>query len=140
VSAGSNVRVVLNPSVAEAIRAHAAATYPHECCGALIADATAIVEAFALPNSTAEGARRRFLVGPSDYRASEAHARERAGALAGFYHSHPDHPARPSPNDLEHAWPNLTYLIVSVNAGTPGELTAWHLREDRTAFTEGEIA
>ena len=139
-SAESNVRVVLNPSVAEAIRAHAAAAYPHECCGALIADASAIVEAFALPNTTAEGARRRFLVGPSDYRASEAHAHARRGALAGFYHSHPDHPARPSRHDLDHAWPNLTYIIVSVDAGTAGELTAWHLREDRTAFTEGEIA
>lgn len=139
-SAGSDVRVVLHPSAAAAIRAHAAATYPHECCGALIADPTAIVEAFALPNTTEDGARRRFLVGPSDYRASEARARERHGALAGFYHSHPDHPARPSRHDLEHAWPNLTYIIVSVDAGGPGELTAWRLREDRTAFTEGEIA
>ena len=43
-------------------------TYPYECCGALIAAGDTIVEAFRLPNTTAEGARRRFLIGPEDYR------------------------------------------------------------------------
>ena len=37
--------------------------------------------------------------------------------LVGFYHSHPDHPAVPSAFDLEHAWPNLSYVIVSVRDG-----------------------
>ena len=131
--------IVLSESVLPAIRAHAADTYPHECCGALIARADVIVEAFALPNTTAEGARRRFLVGPGDYRLSEARARELGGELAGFYHSHPDHPARPSPHDLEHAWPNLTYVIIAVSDGTPGEATAWRLREDRSAFDRGDL-
>jgi proteasome lid subunit RPN8/RPN11 len=131
--------IALNDSVLPAIRAHAADTYPHECCGALIARSDTIVEAFALPNTTAEGARRRFLVGPSDYRLSEARARELGGELAGFYHSHPDHPARPSQHDLEHAWPNLTYVIIAVSNGTPGEATAWRLRDDRSAFDRGDI-
>jgi proteasome lid subunit RPN8/RPN11 len=131
--------IVLHEGVLPAIRAHAADTYPDECCGALIARSDVVVEAFALPNTTAEGARRRFLVGPSDYRLSEARARELGGELAGFYHSHPDHPARPSPHDLEHAWPNLTYVIIAVSHGTPGEITAWRLREDRSAFDRGEL-
>ena len=62
--------------------------------------------------------RRRFLIGPDDYRAAEARATETGGELLGFYHSHPDHPAVPSAFDLEHAWPNLQYMIVSVRAGT----------------------
>ena len=119
-----------------AIRQHAAETYPHECCGALIASDGEIVEAFALPNTTAEGARRRFLIGPADYRAAEARARAREGQLAGFYHSHPDHPARPSEHDLAQAWPNLTYVIVAVSQGTPGDLRSWRLREDRSGFEE----
>lgn len=118
------------------IRRHAAETYPDECCGALIAIGEAIVEAFPLPNTTAEGPRRRFLIGPGDYRMAEAHARERRGALAGFYHSHPDHPARPSAHDLAQAWPNLTYVIVAVDAGTPGDLRSWRLLEDRSGFEE----
>jgi proteasome lid subunit RPN8/RPN11 len=128
-----------SPLAAEAeaeIRRHAAETYPNECCGALIASDGAIVEAFRLPNTTAEGARRRFLVGPGDYRLAEARARERQGQLAGFYHSHPDHPARPSQHDLAQAWPNLTYVIVAVSAGTPGDLKSWRLLEDRSGFEE----
>jgi proteasome lid subunit RPN8/RPN11 len=118
------------------IRRHATETYPDECCGALIAANNSIVEAFPLPNSTGAGARRRFRIGPEDYRLAEAHARDRRGTLAGFYHSHPDHPAQPSQHDLAQAWPNLTYVIVAVSAGTPGDLRSWRLREDRSGFEE----
>src|SRR5215203_1486051 len=118
------------------IRRHASETYPHECCGALIASNGAIVEAFPLPNTTAEGARRRFMIGPDDYRMAEKRARERGGILAGFYHSHPDHPARPSETDLAQAWPNLTYIIVAVREGRPEDLRFWQLREDRSGFEE----
>jgi proteasome lid subunit RPN8/RPN11 len=118
------------------IRRHASETYPDECCGALIASNGAILEAFPLPNTTASGARRRFLIGPNDYRLAEARARERRGTLAGFYHSHPDHPAVPSEHDLAQAWPNLTYIIVAVREGTPGDVKSWRLREDRSGFEE----
>ena len=103
--------------MATAIRAHGEETYPHECCGALVGRdgrATAVV---ALPNTTEEGPRRRFLVRPSDYRLAEQRASELGGELLGFYHSHPDHPARPSQYDLDHAWPTFAYVIVAVAAG-----------------------
>jgi proteasome lid subunit RPN8/RPN11 len=118
------------------IRRHGTETYPNECCGALIASGSTIVEAFALPNTTAEGPRRRFLIGPNDYRLAEARAQARGGTLAGFYHSHPDHPARPSETDLAQAWPNLTYIIVAVRDGRPEDLRFWRLREDRSGFEE----
>jgi proteasome lid subunit RPN8/RPN11 len=56
--------------------------------------------------------------------------------LLGFYHSHPDHPAEPSQFDLDHAWPNLSYLIVSVRQGQPKEARSWRLKPDRSAFEE----
>ena len=118
------------------IRRHGTETYPNECCGALIAADGVIVEAFPLPNTTSEGPRRRFLIGPGDYRSAEARARERHATLAGFYHSHPDHPAQPSATDLAQAWPNLTYIIVSVREGRPAELRSWRLLEDRSGFEE----
>jgi proteasome lid subunit RPN8/RPN11 len=123
----------------DAIARHGAETYPHECCGALTDVNGEIVDAWPLPNTTQEGARRRFLVSPSDYRAAEARADAIGGTLAGFYHSHPDHPARPSQHDLEHAWPNLSYVIVSVAAGVPGAITCWRLRGDRSAFDEKDL-
>lgn len=88
--------VALAAPVDAAIRAHGRATYPHECCGALLGRDGVVHEAHGLPNTTDEGPRRRFLVQPGDYRVAEARARETGFDLLGFYHSHPDHPAVPS--------------------------------------------
>lgn len=126
----------LQPEAETEIRRHAREAYPNECCGALIARDGRIVEAYRLPNTTNGETRRRFLIGPGDYRMAEARAGEQRAQLAGFYHSHPDHPARPSEHDLAQAWPNLTYIIVAVEAGTPADLRSWRLREDRSGFEE----
>ena len=122
-----------------AIRAHGRETFPHECCGALLGRDGAAHEAFALANTTEEGPRRRFLVRPDDYRLAEKRARDAGLDLLGFYHSHPDHPARPSQYDLDHAWPSLSYVIVSVVAGEDRQLTSWRLTADRSAFDEESV-
>ncbi len=129
----------LGAGVDEAIRRHGQETYPHECCGALVGTNGQITAAVALPNTTEEGPRRRFLVRPSDYRLAEQRASELGGELLGFYHSHPDHPARPSQFDLDHAWPNFAYIIVAVAAGAAGDMTVWFLKEDRSSFDEGDL-
>jgi proteasome lid subunit RPN8/RPN11 len=128
--------LALAPGVDAAMREHGASTFPHECCGALLGRESVAQEAFALPNTTAEGPRRRFLVRPDDYRVAEKKARELGLDLLGFYHSHPDHPAVPSQYDLDHAWPSFSYVIISVMAGEPGDLRSWRLRDDRSAFDE----
>lgn len=137
--------IQLSERVIDAIRRHAAAAYPHECCGALIGapasdEVVEIVDAKALDNVTDEGPRRRFRVSPADYRQSEARARELGAELVGFYHSHPDHPAVPSQYDLDHAWPNFSYVIVAVAAGRPVDLRSWRLRADRSAFEEETLS
>jgi proteasome lid subunit RPN8/RPN11 len=129
----------LTDAVAAAIRAHGRDAYPHECCGALIGREGAVTEAFALPNTTEEGPRRRFLVRPDDYRVAEAHASARGAELLGFYHSHPDHPAEPSRYDLDHAWPFFSYVILSVRNGEPAQMRSWRLREDRSQFDEESL-
>ena len=129
----------LQSGVDEAIRAHGVETYPNECCGALIGRDGVVTATFALPNTTDEGPRRRFLVRPQDYREAEKRASEMGAELLGFYHSHPDHPARPSQYDLDHAWPSFSYIIVSVLAGKPADTTSWRLQEDRSAFDQEEL-
>jgi proteasome lid subunit RPN8/RPN11 len=129
----------LNKQVDGAIRAHGQETYPNECCGALIGRDGVVDETLALPNMTDEGPRRRFRVTPNDYRAAEKRAGEAGAELLGFYHSHPDHPARPSQYDLDHAWPFFSYVIVSVREGVSGDMTSWRLREDRSAFDEEQL-
>jgi proteasome lid subunit RPN8/RPN11 len=131
--------LALDGGIADAIRQHGAETYPNECCGALIGRDSQVTATFALPNTTEEGPRRRFLVRPDDYRQAEKQAREAGGELLGFYHSHPDHPARPSQYDLDHAWPFFSYIIVSVRAGAPEDMTSWRLREDRSAFDQEDL-
>jgi proteasome lid subunit RPN8/RPN11 len=131
--------LALDGGIADAIRQHGAETYPNECCGALIGRDRQVTGTFALPNTTEEGPRRRFLVRPDDYRQAEKQAREAGGELLGFYHSHPDHPARPSQYDLDHAWPFFSYIIVSVRAGAPEDMTSWRLREDRSAFDQEDL-
>ena len=132
-------RLVITAEVDEAIRRHGQETYPHECCGALVGTERGVNAVVPLPNTTEEGPRRRFLVRPSDYRQAETRARELGGELVGFYHSHPDHPARPSQYDLDHAWPNFAYVIVAVAAGRAGDMTVWWLKEDRSTFEEGTL-
>ena len=132
--------LVLGPAVHDAIRRHGVEAYPHECCGALIGRDGQITEAFALANTTDEGPRRRFLVRPSDYQEAERRASTLGAELLGFYHSHPDHPAAPSQYDLDHAWPFFSYVIVSVRAGVPEDMTSWRLRDDRSAFDEEALS
>jgi proteasome lid subunit RPN8/RPN11 len=129
----------LSAGVAGAIRRHGESTFPHECCGALVGADGRVTSAVALPNTTEEGPRRRFLVRPSDYRLAEKSASDLGGELMGFYHSHPDHPARPSQYDLDHAWPNFAYIIVSVMSAAARDMTVWYLKEDRSSFDEGEL-
>ena len=131
--------LVLRDEADSCIRRHGRESYPHECCGALIGRDRLVTEALALPNTTTEGPRTRFLVRPADYRAAERRATEVGAELLGFYHSHPDHPARPSRYDLDHAWPVFAYVIVAVDSGEPRTLTSWRLREDRTAFDEEPV-
>jgi proteasome lid subunit RPN8/RPN11 len=131
--------LTITAAVDRAIRAHGQETYPHECCGALIGKREHVTDVVALPNTTEEGPRRRFLVRPTEYRDAERRATELGAELLGFYHSHPDHPARPSQYDLDHAWPTFAYIIVAVAQGRPGDMTVWFLKDDRSSFEEGSL-
>jgi proteasome lid subunit RPN8/RPN11 len=138
--------------LAEKIRAHGAETYPHECCGALLGRDSSeigrtdpeaeestpgreILALFPLVNRRDDSPRNRFSVTSEDVLAAEKNARERGLEVVGWYHSHPDHPARPSEYDRDHAWPWYSYIIVSVQGGAPQEMTSWRLNDDRREFS-----
>lgn len=131
--------VRLDSGVAGAIRRHGEEAFPYECCGALVGRRGQVTATVALPNTTEEGPRRRFLVRPVDYREAERRASQMGAELLGFYHSHPDHPARPSQYDLDHAWPTFAYVIVSVMSGASRDMTVWFLKDDRSSFEEGDL-
>jgi proteasome lid subunit RPN8/RPN11 len=146
----------ISERLAEKIRAHGAETYPHECCGALLGrDSKGVLESdqgrgtltasreirqiFPLVNRRDDSPRNRFSVTAEDVRASEKAAGEQGLEVVGWYHSHPDHPARPSEYDRDHAWPWYSYIIVSVQNGAPQEMTSWRLNDDRAEFSSEGI-
>ncbi|MGD0841811.1 MAG: M67 family metallopeptidase [Candidatus Acidiferrales bacterium] len=134
----------LNSELAARINAHGAKDYPHECCGALLgtdgAAGRAVRDLLPLSNRRDDSPRNRFAITAEDVRAAERAATERGLDLIGWYHSHPDHPARPSEFDREHAWPWYSYIIVAVAAGVPREMTSWRLTDDRARFEAEPIS
>src|SRR3954454_18518388 len=136
----SSQQLTISSAVDTAIREHGQQTYPHECCGALVGRDGTVSTLVALTNTTEKAPRRRFMVRPPDYQLAERRATELGAELLGFYHSHPDHPARPSQYDLDHAWPTFAYVIVSVREGVSGDMTSWRLQEDRSAFDEENLS
>ncbi len=125
--------------ILDAIRVHGQATYPEECCGFLLGYATAkgnhVVAASPVENRRVENRERRYSITPHDYLAADRFARRQGLDIVGFYHSHPDHPARPSATDLAEAtFSGYTYVIVSIRDGQPADLTAWSLAPDRSQF------
>jgi proteasome lid subunit RPN8/RPN11 len=137
VSEGEPRPVVLTQAVLDEIRREAVRAYPHEGCGALIGPAPANVqETMALPNRDGESPRTRFSVSPRDYMAVESAADARGVRLLGFWHSHPDHPARPSKTDRLYAWEGLLTVVIAVEGGTPREITAWDVPGPEQPFRQ----
>lgn len=134
----------ITEALLEDIREHAEETYPNECCGVMIGRysnaGNTVHELYRVDNRHEEDHARRYLIPPEKYRKAEQYARQKGREVVGVYHSHPDHPARPSATDLEQAtFPGFTYVIVSVTDGTAEDLTAWDLSYDRSRFVEEPI-
>jgi proteasome lid subunit RPN8/RPN11 len=140
-------KLSISPELAERIRQHGVETYPYECCGALLgrdvnsgsSGPREILDLFPLINRRDDSPRNRFSVTPQDVLAAEQAAQGKGLDVVGWYHSHPDHPARPSEFDREHAWPWYSYIIVSVHSAVPQEMTSWRLKDERDAYTEESI-
>lgn len=106
--------------------------YPFEGCGFLFGtDEDTREISFVLPveNKKTENKRRRFEISPLDYMKAERHALENNMNLLGIFHSHPDHPAKPSEHDLKQAVPFFSYIIVSVENGKSVHATSWRLND-----------
>ena len=137
--------LILPRAALDAIRGHGERDYPNECCGLLLGSADGgaareVREAQPLRNANTDSPRNRFDFDPAEHLAAQRAARERELEVIGFYHSHPDHPARPSQFDLDHAaWPGYSYVIVSIRQGKAGEANSFELAEDRSRFLDEEI-
>ncbi len=145
---GNAAQLKISSELADKIRGHGAETYPHECCGALlgrdteVADRSIYREIHALHpliNRRDDSPRNRFSITSQDVLDAEKAATNQGLQVVGWYHSHPDHPARPSQYDREHAWPWYSYVIVSVANKIPEGMTSWRLTDNRSDFQSEDI-
>lgn len=140
----------------QTIEQHGVQDFPLECCGVMLGDVEdgvkivrelrplenvfepdADFEALAGQGTAdvpAIGRERRYRIPPETMFALLQEERRTKHKILGFYHSHPNHPAQPSVYDLKAASPWYTYIIVSIQDGTPADLTAWQLNDDGDQF------
>ncbi len=135
--------LTLTTHLHDQIKAHGAASYPHEGCGLLLGEAqdgvNIVRAARPLPNVWPEIAERpeRFRIDPADWLAVELEAAAEGLDVVGVFHSHPDHPPIASPRDVAWAaFAGYSYLITQVVAGQPGLSRSWQLTPDRAGFVE----
>jgi proteasome lid subunit RPN8/RPN11 len=137
------LRLAFSVDLAAQLRGYGADSYPNECCGALLGrdveGAREVLALYPLVNRREDSPRNRFSITPQDVLKAQQAARRENLDVVGWYHSHPDHPARPSEYDREHAWPWYSYVILSVVERAPKEMTSWRLADDRSAFGPEEI-
>lgn len=131
----------IHRSLLDEIHKHGERAYPEEAAGMLLgkvkADRKIVLQRLELHNAREDSARHnRYLLTASDYMQAEQAAASMGLDLVGVYHSHPDHPNRPSDFDREWAMPWFSYLITSVQAQGS---RSWQLAEDRSAFHEETI-
>lgn len=136
--------LLLPPELARAIEHEGSGAYPNECCGVIYGrdvDGQRRVERLeAVTNSyAADEQYHRFSIEPKELMRAEKSAAAAGQLVLGFYHSHPDHPARPSETDRLAAWPFYSYVIVSIGKGEPLDMTCWVLDEATERFVRQEI-
>src|ERR1700757_3105469 len=117
----------------DSLRQHGEETYPLECCGILLGhtddEGTRVVTSTArCGNTRTDSAHNRYNIDPRELVKIQREGRERGEDIVGFYHSHPDHPARWSQTDLAEAhWIGCSYVITAVEKGKAAATNSFEL-------------
>ena len=146
--------LILPPSHFQKISTHAETSYPNECCGLLLGQQNqqtkTIIEVWPAENAWQTEAEeywseqkefteeKRYAISPKLILKAMKSARERHLSIIGIYHSHPDHPAIPSEFDRTYAWPEYSYIILSVEKGKTIDFLSWSL-DEKHQFQPEEI-
>jgi proteasome lid subunit RPN8/RPN11 len=134
----------INNTAWDLMVSHAKATYPNECCGAMLGsyddgDRKIVAEAMALENSFAGPQAQRYELRPEDLLKAERAARDRGLDLIGIYHSHPDCDAYFSETDLKNSCPWYSFVVLSIRNGEFDHANSWLPNEEQTAAAKEEL-
>ncbi len=137
--------IEISPSIKNQMLEHATQSFPHECCGFIIGSLgehnMAIGHYYYPCQNQRLGAnqQRRFLIDPLVYQQVEDEADALGLMIVSIVHSHPNHCDLASEFDRKHAWPGISYIIISVFDGRVYSYSSWRLRDDRSEFTADNI-
>ena len=125
------------------IEDHARRGYPLEVCGVLVGrrgEEAGVEAAIPVENCEREAPGVRYQIAPEDLLRIQRESRASRLDIVGFYHSHPDHPARPSETDRRIAAEGLSdgvvHIVVSVDASGRAVAATWIFRDAAQAFEE----
>jgi len=126
-----------------AMVAHARASYPNECCGAMLGstdgETKTVREAIALQNAFEGAQAARYELRPEDLLAADKAARERNMDLIGIYHSHPDCDAYFSKTDLQNSCPWYSFVVLSIKKGEFDHANSFLPNFDQTDAPKEEL-
>jgi len=118
--------------------AHALEGYPFEVCGVFLGTAAAVSRAVRVLNRETAEPRVRYRIAPEDLLRLQGEARQEGLEVIGYYHTHPDHPSRPSETDRRVAAEGLSdgvfHVVIGVEEGLRATPTAWLFRDESQAF------
>jgi len=131
----------------DALRRHGEETYPHECCGVMLGhtggDERVVEAVLRAGNTRVDSPHNRYNIDPRELVRIQRESRECGLDIVGFYHSHPDHPARWSQTDLAEAhWIGCSYVITSVEKGLAAQTNSFALEgtgEEDKHFTDEQM-
>lgn len=138
------MEIEISPTLLDGIHTHGEDSYPEEGAGLLLGssngDFRLVSSILKLTNAREDEARHnRYLLTAQDMLRGEQEAMKLGLDIVGVFHSHPDHPNRPSEFDRDWAMPWFSYIITSVNQGKAVESRSWRLSDNRLSFTEEKI-
>lgn len=143
----ANTVLYLSAAVKQQIEAEGVRAFPNECCGILVGrdlpGGKRVIDRLVPMANTFDAAEQyhRFTVDPKAQIEAEKSADAEGKSVLGYYHSHPNHPARPSEYDRQHMPPFSFYsqVIVSIMDRTPADMTCWYLDEETEQFAATRI-
>ncbi|MGH9661595.1 MAG: Mov34/MPN/PAD-1 family protein [Bryobacteraceae bacterium] len=122
---------------------HARATYPNECCGAMLGsidgDSKRVTLAVALENASTGPQAARYELRNEDLLRADAEARRLGLDLVGIYHSHPDCGAYFSETDLKNSCPWYSFVVLSIQKGEFDHANSWLPNPEQTAAEKEEL-
>ena len=123
--------------------AHAQATFPNECCGAMIGmidgDPKIVTRALPMENAYTGTQEDRYELRPEDLLKADRDARVAGLDLIGIFHSHPDCDAYFSKTDLENSCPWYSFVVLSVKGGKFDHANSFLPNADQTAAEKEEL-